>query len=1001
MDRALTYIAESMVKAVGVAGIEAMAMKNAIYSIWRPIADELSDAVISECFDFANDDIREEYVDAVYTRFRLRITTDFIDAALPYVEEYAGYAWDRGREDALGYAMTGLLTSQKSEERLVDHELDNYSRLFAGFLGRRDMPEEVRVRRHEVKKDQESIITDLVTLTGSTRKNVQRTIKRWFRNTQGQYFERYIIPETARLLSYDEGTTLNMIGKRYKEFVKGEAYWSGISEFNSETSKIFSQVQTLHELNITEYTIEAIIDEKTCPVCLHLNGSVWSVEEAVTKVYDMIISEADAAAEINPFPPRSTPKDFEDPKDSPYGLPPYHPRCRCNIRSTTKVTAMPQQVLAKPLVDVGRPSSTLLNKTFTQYIKRTTKSELAGIDGVRALSNAEWKVAKEAWETMPYEVKKWAGRNTDNYNLYVRTGDNITSRVVGNNIEMNAKYFDPDRYGPLPLQHELRHAIVNRHAITARGGAEEVWSEITDAVDRKKFRPPTHVNTMYQLNGSRGLQAASAASDEFLAMIGDYYEPDMSMSELINAVRNKRYGIEISDSIGTTVLSRTSRWSAKEAKSAVEYWWGVMDIDNNTLLSKKQLVARQSYKPFTKQMRTTGVNNEVNLRNAFRAAEIEEVHQTGDNKPFDVWVGADPAKYYSGASRRKPTDLIEVKTLINNTNDKITMRRSALERKLAEGEKLSKKGTRLHTIVIDERSASTKYYHREGIGSYRLSAMDEVTPEELVTRFGGKPIITELPPEQRVPEKYAVSFKKYKTVPKAEAEIKKKFGVDIVWDISDGMMAEAGMFPSKAKVRILNQLGDELTRLNNENGMYKHWTIPGDKVRHEMNATKIHLVAGYDMEGIPIRGLDNVEATGVFASDSKELYVAVMEDFEDLAGTKMGRKELVLKKRELHEAQWSIVGEESLGVLDHEIGHELHFFLDEVEYPRVNYWNNWQDIYASHTQDWWSRNVSKYGSTNAAEAFAESYAAYVHPSYGKAGNLLPKEIEEFFAGILI
>ena len=698
MRTATTYIAESMVKAVGVAGIEAMAMKNAIYSIWKPLAEELGDMVEKYCFDYSNDDIREEYTDFIFQQFRTNMTEDFIEEALPYVEEYVGYAWDRGREDAFNAALSGLLTLQK---------------------------------------DQESIITELVTLTGSTKANVQRTIKRWFRTTQGQYFERFIVPETARLLSYEEGASLRSIGKRYKEFVKGEAYWSGVSEFNTETSKVFSQVQTLHEMNVTTYTIQAIIDEKTCDVCQYLNGTTWSVQEAVSKVYDMLISEADSAAEINPFPPRSTPKDWDDPSESPYNLPPYHPRCRCSVRSTTTVTAMPQEILARPFDAGPRPSNTLLNKVLAQYVNRVPPTDL-DTNLYRALTRAEWKVTREAWDSMPFEVKKWASRNTDNFNIYVAKGDNVTSRVMGNNIEINAKFFDPEKYGPQPLQHELRHALVNKQVINSRGGGELVWQELVEAAEDTKqgFRMPTHANSMYQINGNRGSQAASAASDEFLAMIGDHYRPDMSMDALIKSVRHKRYGIDVSDKVGSTLVSTNSRWSAREAKKAVEYWWYQMDIDNNTLLSKKQMLSKLTFKPTDKKIYATAMRNEVGLRDTLRAAGIKEVYQEGDNAPFDVWIGANPKKYHSGESRKKPTGLIEVKTIVTSDNNKITMRKAALERKKAEYEKLKKKGTAMHTVVFDERDG--KIYYREGVGSFRLNAMEEVTLDDLANIFGGK-----------------------------------------------------------------------------------------------------------------------------------------------------------------------------------------------------------------------------------------------------------------------
>ena len=268
VNTALTYIAESVVKAVGVAGIEAMAMKKAITMAWNPIATEFADALVNAVI--VGDQVRPERAENIMTSYRLRLTDDFIEEVAPQIEEFAGYAYDRGKEYTLSNSIAGVL----------DPEL------------------------FKVQKDQESIITDLVSLTGSTKKNVQRTITRWFKDTQGQYFDRFIVPETARLMSYAdtvEGnvTSLAKIGQDYKKFVEADAYWSSVSEFNAESSKVWAQMQTLHEVGVDTYTLVAVIDNKTCPVCLHLNGTTWSVQQAVNKIYDMLIMESEEAYSRN------------------------------------------------------------------------------------------------------------------------------------------------------------------------------------------------------------------------------------------------------------------------------------------------------------------------------------------------------------------------------------------------------------------------------------------------------------------------------------------------------------------------------------------------------------------------------------------------------------------------------------------------------------------------------------------------------------------------------
>lgn len=67
---------------------------------------------------------------------------------------------------------------------------------------------------------------------------------------------------------------------------------------------------------------------------------------------------------------------------------------------------------------------------------------------------------------------------------------------------------------------------------------------------------------------------------------------------------------------------------------------------------------------------------------------------------------------------------IEVKAIVNGKRDKITMHKSSRERKLKFGKKT---GRALHTVGVDARGAKPIYYHRAGVGSFRLHGMDKVS----------------------------------------------------------------------------------------------------------------------------------------------------------------------------------------------------------------------------------------------------------------------------------
>jgi len=73
---------------------------------------------------------------------------------------------------------------------------------------------------------------------------------------------------------------------------------------------------------------------------------------------------------------------------------------------------------------------------------------------------------------------------------------------------------------------------------------------------------------------------------------------------------------------------------------------------------------------------------------------------------------------------------VELKTMIKQTNDKITMSKSALARKTDFIEHAGT-GFRAFTVVADKRGGATRYYVREGVGSFRLGTMQQVNLSQL------------------------------------------------------------------------------------------------------------------------------------------------------------------------------------------------------------------------------------------------------------------------------
>lgn len=84
--------------------------------------------------------------------------------------------------------------------------------------------------------------------------------------------------------------------------------------------------------------------------------------------------------------------------------------------------------------------------------------------------------------------------------------------------------------------------------------------------------------------------------------------------------------------------------------------------------------------------------------------------RTADNMPFDVLSG-------------NGKHAIEVKSMLHQSNDKITMRKAALDRKYNWA---AKNNATAHTVVLDMRNGVTTphaVYYRKGVGSFRISSM--------------------------------------------------------------------------------------------------------------------------------------------------------------------------------------------------------------------------------------------------------------------------------------
>ena len=119
----------------------------------------------------------------------------------------------------------------------------------------------------------------------------------------------------------------------------GSQYWEGFANHVVTRSREMGRVEGYVKANITRYEIVAVIDDRTSPICIEMNGRIFEVERAVG-LRDAIIN-ADNPKDVKDIAPWRTPEQIAadagvekmadiDTADLPPGmeLPPYHFRCR-------------------------------------------------------------------------------------------------------------------------------------------------------------------------------------------------------------------------------------------------------------------------------------------------------------------------------------------------------------------------------------------------------------------------------------------------------------------------------------------------------------------------------------------------------------------------------------------------------------------------------------------------------------------------------------------------
>lgn len=121
-------------------------------------------------------------------------------------------------------------------------------------------------------------------------------------------------------------------------------YIEGLVANAMTTARVQGQVRSFQNVGITTYEIANPEDERTCPICSHMAGKVFTVKSAANQIdLQQTASTPDEVKTLQPWLTEAEMKDispeagFTTVADSTalanagFNLPPFHFRCRCTV----------------------------------------------------------------------------------------------------------------------------------------------------------------------------------------------------------------------------------------------------------------------------------------------------------------------------------------------------------------------------------------------------------------------------------------------------------------------------------------------------------------------------------------------------------------------------------------------------------------------------------------------------------------------------------------------
>lgn len=153
-----------------------------------------------------------------------------------------------------------------------------------------------------------------------------KMLAKWFEH-QASFFRRIVLP---KLDKYPKDLTNKQI-QSLTNLLDGSPYIKATLNFDLNECAIWGRMDDFIRRDVRFYTIRAVTDRKTCPVCIRMSGSSWKVEYAVEWLHQKASTDVKDLRGLFKFPTEADLDVYNDVSNSPYPLPPYHLLCRCYI----------------------------------------------------------------------------------------------------------------------------------------------------------------------------------------------------------------------------------------------------------------------------------------------------------------------------------------------------------------------------------------------------------------------------------------------------------------------------------------------------------------------------------------------------------------------------------------------------------------------------------------------------------------------------------------------